>query len=96
MTVFDEIHKGLPAKEFPKSSKTIEKSYCTVTGKLAGSNCTSTKKGWYKITALPSVCTTCTGVPTTDTTASNGSIGDTVNDVVDNLGNVLNDIIDNR
>lgn len=94
MTVFDEIHKGLPAKEFPKSNKTIEKSYCTVTGKLAGSSCGSTKKGWYKITALPSVCTTCTGVPSTD--VSGGTIGDTVNDVVDNLGNVLNNIIDNR
>lgn len=96
MTVFDEIHKNLPAKEFPKSSKTIEKSYCTATGKLAGSNCGSTKKGWYKITALPSVCTSCTASSSTDTTSSSGSIGDTVNDVVDNLGNVLNDIIDNR
>lgn len=96
MTVFDEIHEDLPAKEFPKSSKTIEKSYCTVTGKLAGSNCGSTKKGWYKITALPSVCTSCTASPSVDTTASNGSLGDTVNEVVDNLGNILNDIIDNR
>lgn len=96
MTVFDEIHKGLPAKEFPKSSKTIEKSYCTATGKLAGSNCGSIKKGWYKITSLPSVCTSCTASSSTGTTSASGSIGDTVNDVVDNLGNVLNDILENR
>lgn len=95
MTVFDEIHKNLPAKEFPKSSKTIQKSYCTATGKLAGSNCGSTKKGWYKITALPSVCTSCTGVPSTEVSSGN-SIGDAVNDVVDNLGDVLNNIISDR
>ena len=28
MTVFDELHKGLEEKEFPKSNKVIEKRYC--------------------------------------------------------------------
>ncbi len=98
MTVFDKIHKDLPQKEFPKSSGTIEKSYCTHTGKLAGSNCSSTRKGWYKITALPSVCTSCTSVPSTD--ASGGSISDAIDNVVggvvDNLGDTLNGILGDR
>ncbi len=100
MTVFDPIHKGLPAKEFPKSSGTIQKSYCTVTGKLAGSNCGSTKKGWYKITALPSVCNSCVYTPEENISGIIDSVGDAVGDVVDNvadnLNNALNDILNNR
>ena len=98
MRVFDEIHKGLEEKEFPKSSGTIQKSYCTHTGKLAGSNCGSTKKGWYKITALPSVCTSCTAAPAGDDiqNAIGDAVGDIVDGVVDNLGNALNNIIGDR
>ncbi len=97
MRVFDEIHKGLDEKEFPKSSGTIQKSYCTSTGKLAGSNCGSTKKGWYKITALPSVCTSCTAAPADDVQDAVGDVVDNIVDgVVDNLGNALNNIIGDR
>ena len=100
MKVFDPIHKGLPAKEFPKSSGTIQKSYCTATGKLAGSNCASTKKGWYKITALPSVCNSCTYSPEDSVSgiidSVGGVVGDVVGDVADNLNNALNDILNNR
>ena len=100
MKVFDPIHKGLPEKEFPKSSGTIQKSYCTATGKLAGSNCGSTKKGWYKITALPSVCDSCTYSPEDNVSgiidSVGGVVGDVVGDVADNLNNALNDILNNR
>lgn len=99
MTVFDRIHKDLPEKEFPKSSGTVEKRYCTVTGKLAGSNCGSTKKGWYKITALPAVCSSCSYSSDEDSTNKPDSIGEAVGDVVDNvaegLNNALNDILNN-
>lgn len=95
MTVFDEIHKGLPEKEFPKSSGTIQKSYCTSTGKLAGSNCGSTKKGWYKITALPSVCNSCTYSPKEDESGVTDSVGEVVGDVVDNVANGLNNALNN-
>ncbi len=98
MTVFDKIHDGLPEKEFPKSSGTIQKSYCTYTGKLAGSNCGSTKKGWYKITSLPPVCTSCSASKPEDVTDSavGEIIDDVVDGVVDNLGNALNNIIGDR
>lgn len=91
ITVFDEIHEGLPEKEFPKSSKTIEKSYCRVTGKLASSSCYSTGKGWYKIDALPSVCSYCTGAPSSD---EGDSENDAINDAVDQIGDNLSGILD--
>ncbi|MBR3818052.1 MAG: transglycosylase domain-containing protein, partial [Clostridia bacterium] len=96
MTVFDKIHKGLPEKEFPKSSGTVQKRYCTVTGKLAGSNCGSTKSGWYKITALPSVCTSCTYSTSEEETKPADSVGDVVDNVAEGLNNALNDILNNR
>lgn len=89
MRVFNEIHENLPEKEFPKSTKTIEKRYCRVTGKLAGSNCSSTGVGWYKIASLPASCSSCTYTPP----SSNEVINDAVDNIVDNLGGVLDGII---
>ena len=89
--VFDEIHEGLPEKSFPKSSKTIEKKYCRSSGKLAGTNCSSTGTGWYKITALPGTCTSCTYSPSTDELVS-----DVVGGVVDNLDTILDNIVGER
>lgn len=57
--VFDRISVGLEPKNFPKSGLTVQRNYCTVSGLLAGSNCASTGTGWYKISNLPGVCTTC-------------------------------------
>jgi penicillin-binding protein 1A len=97
MTVFDEIHKGLPEKDFPKSSGTIEKRYCTYSGRLAGSECGSTAKGWYKISSLPAVCNSCSGgAPIDSTKPSDGSINNAVGQVVEGIGGVLNDIVQNR
>ena len=93
MRVFDEIHKGLPEKEFPKSSKTIEKRYCRTTGKIAGENCSSTGVGWYKITSLPSTCTTCTAVPSI---GPEGTVGDVVDNIAGNLSDILDGIVGER
>ena len=99
MTVFDRIHKGLPEKFFPKSAGTVEKRYCTYSGKLAGKNCGSTKKGWYNINALPSVCSSCSYTPKEESTKKADSVGEAVGDVVDNvangLNNALNEILNN-
>lgn len=94
MKVFDEIHKDLPEKEFPKSKGTIQKSYCTATGRLASSSCSSTKKGWYKISALPAVCASCSS--SGSSTSSDGSIDNAVGQVVEGIGGILNDIVENR
>lgn len=88
MRVFDDIHEDLPEKEFPKSSKTVEKRYCRVTGKLAGSNCGSTGVGWYKISSLPATCSSCTYTP-----PSNDDINDAVDNIVDNLDGLLSGIL---
>lgn len=96
MTVFDEIHEGLEEKEFPKSDKVIEKRYCRVTGKLAGSNCGSTGKGWYKISSLPAKCTSCSYSAPESTTGSSGGGNNTVEEIVGNLGEVIDQIVGER
>lgn len=79
ITVFDRIHKDLPEKEFPKSSGTIEKTYCRSSGLLAGSNCGSTGKGWYKIDSLPGTCSSCAAAPPP------GEGDDVVDQIIDNI-----------
>lgn len=92
--VFDAIHKGLDAKQFPKSSGTVEKSFCSRTGKLASSNCGSTQKGWYKITSLPAVCTSCTGSSSSSSVIEAASSA--VNDIANNINDVINGLIGER
>ncbi|HOU10889.1 MAG TPA: transglycosylase domain-containing protein [Clostridiales bacterium] len=45
--VFNRIHKGLKVKTFPKSGDTVLRRYCTDTGLLNLTGCSSTKLGWY-------------------------------------------------
>lgn len=92
--VFDDIHKGLDAKQFPKSSGTVEKSFCSRTGKLASSNCGSTQKGWYKITSLPAVCTSCSGSSSSSSVIEAASSA--VNDIANNIYDVINGLIGER
>lgn len=92
--VFDNIHKGLDAKQFPKSSGTVEKSFCSRTGKLASSNCGSTQKGWYKITSLPAVCTSCSGSSSSSSVIEAASSA--VNDIANNINDVINGLIGER
>lgn len=91
--VFDAIHKGLDAKQFPKSSGTVEKSFCSRTGKLASSNCGSTQKGWYKITSLPAVCTSCSSSSSSSVIEAASSA---VNDIANNINDVINGLIGER
>ena len=92
--VFDDIHKGLDAKQFPKSSGTVEKSFCSRTGKLASSNCGSMQKGWYKITSLPAVCTSCSGSSSSSSVIEAASSA--VNDIANNINDVINGLIGER
>lgn len=55
-TVMDEIHEDLAEKEFEDSSDIVKRYYCTQTGKLASSNCSSKAAGWYSEGNLPSYC----------------------------------------
>lgn len=59
-TVMDRVHKGLAEKSFEKyTDKVVQRSYCTVSGLLAGDGCTSTASGWYKLSNLPDKCAGC-------------------------------------
>lgn len=55
-TVMDEVHEGLAEKEFEDNSELVKKYYCTSTGKLASSNCSSRAAGWYIEEYLPPYC----------------------------------------
>ncbi len=48
-------------KEFDLSSDVVEEEYCTYTGRLAGSICTSTAKGYYSEDNIPPVCNSHSG-----------------------------------
>lgn len=64
--VMNEIHKGLPKKDFQLHSPlVVEKAYCTRTGLIAGPHCPKAM-GWYSQTNMPSTCTSCTYRPPAD------------------------------
>lgn len=93
--VFDRIHRGLNTDvSFPKSADTVEKSYCTVTGNLAGSGCYSTAKGWYSKSNLPPVCTYCRGGGWYDDDNDDDSsdVGDIIGDITDDIGGIIGEI----
>ena len=51
-----------PSVTFPESANVVSATYCTVSGDLAGSACTSTAIGWYKNDNMPGTCTHCYGL----------------------------------
>ena len=55
--VMKEIHKNLPAKDYPVSSYVVKRYYCAQTGLLATDACEKIDIGWYKKTGLPGACT---------------------------------------
>jgi penicillin-binding protein 1A len=69
--VMGEIHKNLPAKDYPTSKYVVKRDYCAETGLLATDACEKIDIGWYKKSKLPSACTTHEGelleTPKTDT-----------------------------
>ena len=69
--VMGEIHRNLPAKDYPTSKYVVKRYYCAETGLLATDACEKVDIGWYKKSKLPSACTTHEGVvletPKTDT-----------------------------
>lgn len=88
-TVFNKIHKGKPAKTFPKSGIAVEKTFCSKTGLLASPNCTATQTGWYRPTNVPGECTQC-AQPATD--AIGGQIQEAVSGVAGIIDGILPDI----
>lgn len=54
--VMNLIHENLEAKELYISEDCVQRSYCTITGLLAGENCPRAT-GYYKADNLPPVCT---------------------------------------
>ena len=55
-SIFKEIHKELPFKDFPVSGEVVKEKYCDSTGLLAGESCEKTYDGWFKKDRVPEVC----------------------------------------
>lgn len=70
-TIMNRIHKNLAPKSFEKPEQAVQRSYCTVSGLLAGDGCTSKATGWYKASNLPGVCTKCNGAPPVEESTTN-------------------------
>ncbi|MCD7774698.1 MAG: transglycosylase domain-containing protein [Clostridiales bacterium] len=56
-TVMNKIHANLPSKSFTYSDDLVQMTYCTSTGLIASSSCSSTATGWYKEDSIPATCT---------------------------------------
>ena len=54
--VFKDICEAGELKTFKASNNVVQREYCTETGLIAGSSCTSTSTGFYKRTNIPPVC----------------------------------------
>ena len=54
--IMQPLHEGLEYKDFPESSDVVSMTYCTITGDLAGPECSSTATGWYKKSRMPNTC----------------------------------------
>lgn len=54
--IFGDIAEAGTMKTFKESSQVVQRQYCTETGLVAGTNCTSTSTGFYKRTNIPAVC----------------------------------------
>ena len=54
--IFKDIAENEEIKSFKPSSAVVTRQYCTVTGLVAGDNCSSTSTGYYKRTNIPAVC----------------------------------------
>lgn len=54
--IFKDIAENEEIKTFKPSSEVVTREFCTVTGLVAGENCSSTSTGYYKRTNIPGVC----------------------------------------
>lgn len=59
--VLDRLHAGLDYADFEEPDDAVRRTFCTVSGRLASSSCYSTDTGWYKISNIPSYCSSCRG-----------------------------------
>ena len=58
-SIMETLHANLPAADFEYSNQVVARTYCTVTGALAGDDCENTDTGWYNVGNLPDECGYC-------------------------------------
>lgn len=73
-TIMNEVHKNLPAKDFEFSDEIVKRSYCARSGLIASSGCAVGGTGWYKTDAIPSTCTSCSGMASTTAASADNNV----------------------
>lgn len=91
--VFNRLHEDLEEKSFEKSENTVKRTYCTGSGRLASSTCSSTAVGWYKEDNIPGYCTNCNSygdaqAETSSETAISSNVVTTANTTVNSVSDV--------
>ena len=54
--IMSVVHQNLPAVQFTDDEDVEVLEFCTITGDLAGDDCTETAYGWYKPSNIPPEC----------------------------------------
>ena len=54
--IMSVVHQNLPAIQFTDDEDVEVLEFCTITGDLAGDDCTETAYGWYKPSNIPPEC----------------------------------------
>ena len=68
------LNQGKPAADFDEfKADTVERRFCTKSGMLASSGCTSTAIGVYRPSNIPGECTSCGGGTKTTTSPTGGT-----------------------
>ena len=68
------LNRGKPAANFDEfKADTVERRFCTKTGMLASSGCSSTALGVYRPSNVPGTCTACGGGAKTTTKPTGGA-----------------------
>ncbi len=57
--VMNRIHDGLDYKDFEETDEAVRRTFCTSSGRLATQSCSGTGVGWYKVSNIPSYCSSC-------------------------------------
>lgn len=55
-TIMEPLSEGQEYMQFFESPDVVSRQYCTISGDLAGAQCTSVGTGWYKKSNQPNVC----------------------------------------
>ncbi len=57
--IMNDVHEDLEYMSYPSASGVVARSYCKISGDIAGAGCAETATGYYKSSNIPSKCKNC-------------------------------------